>query len=191
MGNDFIVVSFAVVDTNVIVSSMVGDRPSATKDIMKLIEAGNIITLFDGRMMKEYVDVMRRFFSDGIIIGKLSIIAEHGYLVNDIVATKEYFKDKSDIPFFEVKESSKELDPYLITGNPKDYPDGSTRSAAFVVDVLKYLNGFVLNDKERYLSDIKDLIDNLDTVKYQSGKDYWTNFCDSYMDVNGLRNGIK
>lgn len=165
-GNDFIVVAFAVIDTNVIVSSMLGNKPSSTKDIMDLVEHGNIIPLYDMRMISEYWDVLNRFFTEDIVREKLSALINNGYLVNNVEQTKQFFEDKDDIPFFEVVESSKELDAYLVTGNTKHFPEGSTRSAAFVMDVLKYLNGFVLKDKESYLNEIKSFINSLDSQKY-------------------------
>ncbi len=163
---DFIIIAFAVIDTNVVVSSMLGNKRSATKDIFEYIEHGNIIPLYDKRILDEYEEVLSRFFTEDITSDKISDIVNHGYLVTDIEETREYFAEKTDIPFFEVKESSKELDSYLITGNPKHYPENSTRTAAFVIDVMKYLNGFVLKDKEKYLEDIKELINNLDCKKY-------------------------
>lgn len=163
---DFIIVVFAVIDTNVVVSSMLGNKRSATKEIFDYIENGNIIPLFDKRMIDEYKEVLNRFFTEDIVENKISDIINHGYMVTDIEETKEYFADKTDIPFFEVKESSKELDSYLITGNPKHYPENSTRTAAFVIDVMKYLNGFILKDKEKYLSEMKEFIVHLDSEKY-------------------------
>ena len=163
---DIVIIAFAVIDTNVIVSSMLGNKNSATKELLRFVESGNIIPLYDSRMISEYKEVLCRFFTDDIVEDKISIIKNNGYMVLDIVKTEEYFADKTDIPFFEVKESSKELDSYLVTGNPKHYPENSTRSAAFVIDVMKYLNGFVIKDKEKYLIDIKEFIKDLDDNKY-------------------------
>ena len=113
--------AFAVIDTNVIVASLLGNKKSSTKDIMELIRLGDIITLFDRRMTDEYYEVLSRFFTSDIVVEQIGTIVNNGYLVRNIRKTSEYFKDKSDIPFFEVKENAKELDPYLITGNAKDF----------------------------------------------------------------------
>lgn len=171
MSEKIIVKAFAVIDTNVIVSSMLGNKESATKTVMEYVSSGNIIPLFDRRMLDEYKDVLSRFFTDDIILKKIKDLVNNGYYVTNIEATRAFFKDKSDIPFFEVKESSKELDPYLITGNEKHYPEESTRSAAFVVDVMKYLNGFVIKDKEKYLTDFDKFIKTLDFTKYILGRE--------------------
>lgn len=148
---DLVIVAFAVIDTNVIVASMLGNRPSATKDIMSYVDNGNIIPVFDERVTDEYYEVLNRFFTEDIVIQKLGTIINSGILVKDVEKTKEFFKDKKDIPFFEVKEAATELDPYLITGNTKDFPEGTTRTPAFVVDVLQYLNNFIVKDKKHYL----------------------------------------
>lgn len=164
--NDFIIVSFAVIDTNVLVSSMLGNKPSATKDIINYISSDNIIPLFDQRMLDEYNEVLQRFFTEDVIKAKLQPFLDKGFLVADVEETKEFFADKDDIPFFEVKESAKELEPYLITGNTKHYPPETTRTASFVVEVMKYLNNFVIRDRENYLQNISSLIDSLDKSKY-------------------------
>ena len=166
---ELLVVSFAIIDTNVLVSSMLGNKPSSTKDVVNFITTGNIIPLYDQRILDEYYTVLSRYFTDDIVRDKLSIFFENGYLVSDIEETKVFFSDRSDIPFFEVKESAKELDPYLITGNTKHYPVDSTRTPAFVVDVMKYLNGFVVIDKERYLNTLDALLESLDKDKYIKG----------------------
>lgn len=40
-----------------------------------------------------------------------------------------------------------------------------------VIDVLKYLNRFVLRDKEKYLTDIRDTISLLDSQRHIKGCD--------------------
>lgn len=164
---DFIIVAFAVIDTNVIISSFIGSKKTATKEIMEYIDNGNIIPLFDQRIIDEYYEVIQRFYSTAETEEIIEKIKDKGYFVNDVQQTKEYFKDKTDIPFFEIKESAKELEPYLVTGNIKHYPDDSARTPAFVVDVLRYLNGFVIRDKEQYLADLKEIVDSLaNNTKY-------------------------
>lgn len=169
MDKDFMIICFAVIDTNVIVSSMVGNKQSATKDIIDYITSGNIIPLYDQRMLDEYCEVLQRFFTDDIVEDKLSLFIEKGYLVTDIEKTKEFFVDKDDIPFFEVKESAKELDPYLVSGNAKHYPLETAQTPAFVVKVLKYLNNFIILDKKPYLENIQKIINSLDKEKYIKG----------------------
>ena len=171
--NNFIIISFAVIDTNVLVSSMLGNKPSATKDVINYISSGNIIPLFDQRMLDEYNEVLQRFFTEDVIKDRLQPFLDKGFLVLDVEKTKEFFADRDDIPFFEFKESAKELEPYLITGNTKHYPPETTRTASFVVEVMKYLNNFIVKDKENYLQNINSIIESLDKSKYvKIGNDY-------------------
>ena len=166
MSNDVIIKVFAVIDTNVIISSMIGDKPSSTKKLLNWVEEGNVILLYDQRILDEYIEVLSRFFSESIVKEKLTGIIDNGYLVTDIEETREYFKDKDDIPFFEVKESAKELEPYLVTGNAKHFPEGTTRTATFVVDIMEYLNRFIVKDKKKYLEEFQSFLNNLDKEKY-------------------------
>ena len=159
--------AFAVIDTNVIISSMLGTKPSSTKEIMSMIKNGNLIPLYDQRMIDEYSEVIGRFFEDDIVEEKISEIIENGYMVMDIKETISDFADKDDIPFFEVKESTKELDPYLITGNTKDFPEDKAVTPAFVIKVMRYLNRFVINDKEKFLKDFDTILKDLDPTKYK------------------------
>ena len=179
---DLVIVAFAVIDTNVIVASMLGNRPSATKDIMSYVDNGNIIPVFDERVTDEYYEVLNRFFTEDIVIQKLGTIINSGILVKDVEKTKEFFKDKKDIPFFEVKEAATELDPYLITGNTKDFPEGTTRTPAFVVDVLQYLNNFIVKDIKHYLEEINKTISELSKEKYTLGSE--SDLLDSYIEVS-------
>ena len=51
-----------------------------------------------------------------------TLILKSGLLIQDVETTKAQLLDQSDIPFFEVKESSEEFDSVLVTGNLKHYP---------------------------------------------------------------------
>lgn len=185
MNNDsseMTIVAFAVIDTNIIIGSLLGNKPSYTKDVMKCVENGNIIVLFDDRILNEYEEVLRRYFSDEIVNEKMLLILEHGYLVTDIQKTTAFFKDQDDIPFFEIKESARELDPYLITKNEKDFPPKSTILPVAVMQVLKYLDSFIIKDKEKYLDSINNLLHNLDKQKYVIGKN--TEYIQKYQSRN-------
>ena len=50
---------FAVIDTNVIVSILLNHENGSTmNEIGKLIESGNVIPLYDERMLSEYYSVL-------------------------------------------------------------------------------------------------------------------------------------
>ena len=116
---------FAVLDTNVLVSALLSD--SAPRQIIGMVKDKNVIPLFDARIIDEYKKVLNYpKFKDKINVyeaqDELNLILSSGILVKDVEQTKQEFKDKEDIPFYEVKCSSEEFDPMLITGNLKHYP---------------------------------------------------------------------
>ena len=116
--------AFAVIDTNVIVSSIISEN-GCPAQVLGLIGKGNIIPIFDKRMLDEYYDVLNRKekydFSEQVIYETLYTIVNNGILINDVEQVKIKLKDAKDIPFFEVKESSKEFGSYLVTGNIKHF----------------------------------------------------------------------
>ena len=117
---------YAVVDTNVIVSSLLtknGNSP--TVRIMDEILSGRIIPVYNTAILKEYNDVLSRpkfGFSTDQIDSLLFFIFHYGLLI-DPMPTNVNLPDKKDIPFFEVvMEKKKEDNAYLVTGNIKHFP---------------------------------------------------------------------
>lgn len=117
--------AFAVLDTNVLVSAVISSS-GYPYDILRLIQSGNVIPIYDERMLNEYKEV---FHYDKLKISEetfqqtFTLILKSGLLIQDVEATKAQLLDQSDIPFFEVKESSEEFDSVLVTGNLKHYPE--------------------------------------------------------------------
>ena len=48
--------AFVVIDTNVLVSALLSDS-SAPFKVMELVEKGNLVPIFDKRMLKEHYEV--------------------------------------------------------------------------------------------------------------------------------------
>lgn len=115
---------YAVVDTNVIVSSMLKHNSIPGK-IVDLIIAKSIIPLLNDEIIKEYYDVLTRNMfgfdknevEDTINKIKLSgIFLEREQVLEDFI-------DSDDIVFYEIVMSARNtMDAYLITGNLKHYP---------------------------------------------------------------------
>lgn len=165
---------FAVIDTNVLISSTISQHGSPA-EVLNLTESGNIIPIFDERMLREYNEVLHydKFsLNEQAIYDTLYPIVNNGILINDIEQTKKYFQDNSDIPFYEVTMSSDEFDSYLVTGNIKHFP-----KTAYIVDPhtllqkMSYMDNFLLND-DGYNETIDNLIESqITSSKYTSGKD--------------------
>lgn len=115
---------YAVIDTNVIVSSML-NNDSIPGRIMQYVSSGIIIPLLSEEILKEYADVITRNkfgFSQISIDVLLSEIKEKGLFVKK-GQTLEQFIDQDDIVFFEIVMSARTtMDAYLVTGNMKHYP---------------------------------------------------------------------
>lgn len=115
---------YAVIDTNVIVSSML-KHDSNPGRIIDLLFLSFIIPIINDEIINEYNDVLsRKQFSFNPIL--------RDNLLNEIKRVGihfsrkksfEQFTDKDDIIFYEVTINAKStLNAYLITGNKKHYP---------------------------------------------------------------------
>ena len=115
---------YAVIDTNVIVSSML-KKDSIPGQIVQSISEDIITPILNEEIIDEYSAVLSR--------NKFGLdIKEIDNLLNKIKAkaiflerkqTLEDFIDEDDIVFFEIVMSARStMDAYLITGNMKHYP---------------------------------------------------------------------
>ena len=115
---------YAVIDTNVIVSSML-KTDSIPGSIINYIKSDTIIPLLNEEITKEYISVLTRNkfdFEEKKIIETISIIEEKGIFL-EREQTLEDFIDQDDIVFFEIVMSARNtMDAYLVTGNMKHYP---------------------------------------------------------------------
>lgn len=170
--------AFAVIDTNVLVSGLISKGPPS--EVIKLVNSQNIIPLFDERMLSEYADVLNRKdkfnISSNDVYDTLYQIVDNGILVNDVEKTKIELRDRKDIPFFEVKESSEEFSPYLVTGNLSDFPQSSTTiEPAVMLATMSNLEFWATKglrddiDYDKIVDDYKNA--QLATSKYTSGKE--------------------
>ena len=115
---------YAVIDTNVIVSSMLKTN-SIPGLIVNLIYKDTIVPLLSEDIIKEYYEVLSRnkFEIDSSKIDSLlNVIKEKGIFL-EREQTFESFIDKDDVVFFEIVMSARStMDAYLVTGNMKHYP---------------------------------------------------------------------
>jgi len=115
---------YAVIDTNVLVSSMLKGTSIPGIIVDKAIN-GPIIPLLNEEILKEYEDVLLRnkfgFEEQDVdtLIGELKKRA----LYLDRMETEEVFSDPDDVVFYEIVMTARSAtDAYLITGNKKHYP---------------------------------------------------------------------
>ena len=119
---------YAVIDTNVLVSSLLtGRADSPTVRVMKAISEGTLIPLYNEEILKEYDDVLHRKkfpFTEKRIRPVLASIRAFGLHVNPS-PTDEILPDMDDLVFYEVVMEKREDDAYLVTGNLRHFPPRS------------------------------------------------------------------
>lgn len=114
---------FAVIDTNVIVSSLLSPlSDSATVLIRKHLLDGTIIPLFNEEILSEYRAVLARpklGLPVNLATQIVNTITQTGFALERTVSP-EAFSDPKDLVFYEVALSKE--DAYLVTGNTKHFP---------------------------------------------------------------------
>ena len=118
---------FAVIDTNVIVSSLFSlDGLSAPAIVVGAVLRGAIIPVFNDDILNEYKEVLSRSkfpFNESQIELILSAFKDFGINVERTIVAEESFPDPDDIVFYEVKMSVE--DAFLVTGNNRHFPHNS------------------------------------------------------------------
>ena len=121
--------AYAVIDTNVLVSSMLTKRrDSPTSRVVDAIASGDIVPLYNDEILAEYEDVLRRPkfpFSDKAVGALIGVVRELGVRL-DPSPTGEILPDLDDPVFYEVvMEKRGGDDAYLVTGNIRHFPERS------------------------------------------------------------------
>lgn len=143
---------YAVIDTNVLVSSMLtSDKQSSIARIIDAVRNDIIQPMYNGAILDEYVTVLNRprfGFSKDRIEELVSMIRSKG--VNcDRNPVGGLFPDPDDIVFYEVAMSRD--DSYLVTGNLKHFPrNGRVVSPAEMLYIIEHegKNPQFLSDSE-------------------------------------------
>ena len=115
---------YAVIDTNVIVSSFL-KKGSIPNQVVNQAAEGDITPLISDEILLEYQQVLERnkfgLSQDEVDI-LLAKFNERGIRL-DRTITDEEFIDSDDIIFYEIAlTGKKEKETYLITGNKKHFP---------------------------------------------------------------------
>ena len=122
MGNSI----YAVIDTNVIVSALISQKPqSYPLAVLSYVYSGKIVPVLNDEILAEYRNVLSRpkFKLDPVDIDTaLHVITQYGLHLARTPICDEIFPDPQDIVFYEVKMSKE--DTYLVTGNIKHFPRG-------------------------------------------------------------------
>ena len=113
----------AVIDTNVLVSSMLTkNRKAATARLVDALIDNKFRPVYNNDIIEEYAEVLARAefnFNTDAVEGILNIIKGNG-LFAERTPTNDPVIDPKDVAFYEVALSKK--DAYLVTGNLKHFP---------------------------------------------------------------------
>ena len=115
---------YAVIDTNVIVSSML-KHDSIPGEILDLVISKTIVPLLNKEIIDEYEEVLKRNkfgFSNAEVDSLIANIKANSIFL-EREQTLEEFVDEDDIVFYEIVMSARHtMNAFLITGNIKHYP---------------------------------------------------------------------
>lgn len=118
---------YAVLDTNVLVSAILGaSRMSIPTKVLKAVTEEKIIPLYNDEIIDEYREVLLRKkfnFDLELIETVLNTIVTDGIYIDRTKSIEEIFPDPNDIVFYEVSLSKE--GSYLVTGNIKHFPQKS------------------------------------------------------------------
>ena len=109
---------YAVLDTNVLVSALLGaSHMSNPTKVLKAVTDNRIIPLYNDEIIEEYNEVLsRKKFP-------FHTILTDGLYVDRTTAIDQLFPDPKDIVFYEVSLSKD--GSFLVTGNIKHFPQKS------------------------------------------------------------------
>ena len=117
--------TYAVIDTNVLVSAMLKTNSNPFRIILEAL-IGKITPLVNREILAEYNEVLRRKkfqFSEEAIQKVIEGIAERAINIEG-EPLEDLLPDPKDVIFYEVvMEARKSTDAYLITGNIRHFPN--------------------------------------------------------------------
>ena len=118
---------YAVLDTNVLVSALLGAaQMSVPTKVLKAVTDNRIIPLYNDEIIDEYKEVLSRSkfpFNAELVKSVLNTIITDGICLDRTKAIGEIFPDVKDIVFYEVSLSKE--GSFLVTGNLKHFPQKS------------------------------------------------------------------
>ena len=129
---------FVVIDTNVLVSSLLSSsEDAATVQVVTKAILGEITPVVTRAILEEYQDVLSRQkfgFSPEIINYLLSAFEKYG-ITHEPKPSGTKIPDIDDLPFFDTAYDLQDYNAFLITGNIKHFP-----KAPFIVSPREYIN---------------------------------------------------
>lgn len=134
-------ICYAVIDTNVFVSSLLSKNESAaTVQVILRLISGEIIPVYSREIINEYHEVLTRKkfrFPIEQINYLLRTIEKIGIFVAP-APTGIVLPDMNDLPFYETVMQKRFDNAYLVTGNQRHFPDeGFIVTARQMLEILE------------------------------------------------------
>ena len=129
---------YAIIDTNIIVSSFITKNPSSsTRRVINSMLCGKIKPLYNDDILTEYYDVLSRskFHLNEVRINELLYFIKQNGIDSSRFPYDGEMPDEDDRVFYEVCLSKK--DSFLVTGNLKHFPkEPQVITAAEMMEIL-------------------------------------------------------
>lgn len=118
--------AYAVIDTNVLVSSLLSrNADAATVRVVARALEGDIVPVYSAEVMSEYREVLSRpkFRFSPESVDYLLRSVEHFGMLAEPTPTGTVLPDMKDVPFYEVAVQTRDEGSWLVTGNGRHFPD--------------------------------------------------------------------
>ena len=129
---------YAIIDTNINVSSFITKNPSSsTRRVINSMLSGKIKPLYNDDILTEYYDVLSRskFHLNEVRINELLYFIKQNGIDSSRFPYDGEMPDEDDRVFYEVCLSKK--DSFLVTGNLKHFPkEPQVITAAEMMEIL-------------------------------------------------------
>lgn len=145
---------YAVLDTNVLVSALLGaSRMSIPTLVLKAVTDELLIPLYNDEIINEYREVLSRKkfpFDPELIETVIRTIIANGLCLERTKVTDGVFPDPKDLVFYEVALSKE--DSFLVTGNLKHFPKKpfvvSPAEMVEIINATVFADGKLLNEPQ-------------------------------------------
>ena len=145
---------YAVLDTNVLVSALLGaSRMSIPTLVLKAVTDELLIPLYNDVIINEYREVLSRKkfpFDPELIETVIRTIIANGLCLERTKVTDGVFPDPKDLVFYEVALSKE--DSFLVTGNLKHFPKKpfvvSPAEMVEIINATVFADGKLLNEPQ-------------------------------------------
>lgn len=118
--------AYAVIDTNVLVSSLLSrNGDAATVQVVRRALVGDIVPVYSAEVMDEYREVLSRpkFRLNAETVSYLLRAIERFGMLVETEPSGAVLPDMKDVPFYEVAMETRDEGSYLVTGNGRHFPN--------------------------------------------------------------------